>query len=94
MRAPQARWSVQASRGLQAPGVHPGKMGSLDVCFLEIPEDMVIFKVTELSKEASQPWLQIEGLAVNRGTLSQRYQSMWLAQHSLWALCGLRLVEP
>ena len=61
MRAPQARWSAQASRGLQAPGVHPGKMGSLDARFLEIPEDMEIIKVIELSKEASQPWLQTEG---------------------------------
>ena len=36
-------------------------MGSPDTRFLEIPEDMVIFKITELSKEASQPWLPAEG---------------------------------
>lgn len=36
-------------------------MGSPDMRFLEIPEDMVIFKITELNKEASQPWLPAEG---------------------------------
>lgn len=36
-------------------------MGSLDARFLEIPEDIVILKIIELSKEASQPWLQTEG---------------------------------
>ena len=89
---------MQASWGLPVPGVHPGKMGSPDACFLEIPQDMVIFKITELTKEASQSWLQAEGFGCKqRYTLTaipEYMQNIWLAQQSLQAPCGLHLAEP